>query len=248
MRSYGRCAGAAHSACLDQSGAVLAWRSADPGLHVQEVGGALDGKRVVHISAGVPSWIHPSAAHACVYSVVKEYRAGRTMLNVLLKSGLPLGVMLSLFQASVCDLLKGFTHCAAGKYRTAAVTEEGDVYMWEGWSKPAELSSGGRGATGERVAQAMGRPEQQGTPSGGSAGGKRPPRPPSSAGGEDAIQDAAAARRGRKSERARALVHQRILPARCYLLGCSDVRAADLNASNLVGFTCSCLTNPVNSD
>ncbi|CAL8469414.1 g8955 [Coccomyxa elongata] len=146
------CAGAAHSACLDQSGAVLAWRSADSGVHVQEVGGALAGKRVVHISAG--------------------------------------------------------------KYRTAAVTEEGDVYMWEGWSKPAELSSGGRGATGERVAQAMGRPEQQGAASGGGAGGKRPPRPPSSAGGEEAVQDAAAARRGRKSERARALVHQRILPAR----------------------------------
>ena len=46
-------AGAAHSACLDESGAVLAWRSADPGLHVQEVGGPLAGKRVVSISAGV---------------------------------------------------------------------------------------------------------------------------------------------------------------------------------------------------
>ncbi len=44
--------GAAHSACLDESGAVLAWRSADPGLHVQEVGGLLAGKRVVSISAG----------------------------------------------------------------------------------------------------------------------------------------------------------------------------------------------------
>ena len=46
------CTGAAHSACLDEFGAVLAWRSADPGLHVQEVGGPLAGKRVVSISAG----------------------------------------------------------------------------------------------------------------------------------------------------------------------------------------------------
>lgn len=45
-------AGAAHSACIDESGAVLAWRSADPGLHVQEVGGPLAGKRVVSVSAG----------------------------------------------------------------------------------------------------------------------------------------------------------------------------------------------------
>ena len=56
MMSNGACrTGAAHSACLDESGAVLAWRSADPGLHVQEVGGPLAGKRVVSISAGEPS-------------------------------------------------------------------------------------------------------------------------------------------------------------------------------------------------
>ena len=102
---------------------------------------------------------------------------------------------------------------AAGKYRTAAVTDEGDVYMWEGWSKPAELSAG-RGVTGERVAQAMGRPEQGSAVSGGVAG-KRPPRAPSSTGADEAGQDAAAARRGRKSERALALVHQVILPLRC---------------------------------
>ena len=29
----------------------------------------------------------------------------------------------------------------AGKYRTAAVTDEGDIYMWEGWSKPAEAGA-----------------------------------------------------------------------------------------------------------
>lgn len=53
-------AGAAHSACLDKSGAVLAWRSADPGMHVQEVGGALAGKRAVHISAGQHHILHAS--------------------------------------------------------------------------------------------------------------------------------------------------------------------------------------------
>jgi hypothetical protein len=29
----------------------------------------------------------------------------------------------------------------AGKYRTAVVTEEGDVFMWEGWSKPLDRSA-----------------------------------------------------------------------------------------------------------
>lgn len=104
----------------------------------------------------------------------------------------------------------------AGKYRTAVVTDEGDVYMWEGWSKPAELSSS-RGATGERVSQAMGRPEQGATPGAIGGGNKRPPRLPPSAAPEEVVQDAAAARRGRKSERARALVQQRILPVRCSL-------------------------------
>ncbi len=49
-------AGAAHSACVDSDGGVLAWRSADPGLHVQQVGGALEGRRVVAVSAGAPAW------------------------------------------------------------------------------------------------------------------------------------------------------------------------------------------------
>ena len=45
-------AGAAHSSALTEGGVVLAWRSADPALAVQEVGGRLAGKRVVAISAG----------------------------------------------------------------------------------------------------------------------------------------------------------------------------------------------------
>lgn len=46
------CAGAAHSAVLTSTGVVLCWRSADPALQVQEVGGALAGKRAVSIAAG----------------------------------------------------------------------------------------------------------------------------------------------------------------------------------------------------
>jgi len=45
-------AGAAHSAALTAGGAVLAWRSADAALAVQEVGGGLAGKRAVAVSAG----------------------------------------------------------------------------------------------------------------------------------------------------------------------------------------------------
>lgn len=80
------CAGAAHSSALTSTGVVLSWRSADPALQVQEIGGALAGKRVVSISAG--------------------------------------------------------------KYRTAAVTAEGDVYMWEGRADffPAEGRAAGSGS------------------------------------------------------------------------------------------------------
>ena len=65
---------------LPQDGVVLSWRSADPELVVQEVGGPIAGKTVVDVSAG--------------------------------------------------------------KYRTAAVTSEGDIFMWEGWSKPLEAGAG----------------------------------------------------------------------------------------------------------
>ncbi len=57
---------------------MLSWRSADPELVVQEVGGPVAGKAVVDVSAG--------------------------------------------------------------KYRTAVVTAEGDIFMWEGWSKPPEAA------------------------------------------------------------------------------------------------------------
>ena len=60
---------------------MLAWRSADPELVVQEVGGPVAGKTIVDVSAG--------------------------------------------------------------KYRTAVVTSDGDIFMWEGWSKPPEAGAGG---------------------------------------------------------------------------------------------------------
>lgn len=80
------CAGAAHSTALTRTGVVLAWRSADPALIVQEVGGELAAKRVVSLSAG--------------------------------------------------------------KYRTAVVTDDGNVYCWEGRSDffPAEGRRSGSGS------------------------------------------------------------------------------------------------------
>lgn len=46
-------AGAAHSCCLTRSGVVLAWRSWDANLAVQEVCAGLAGKRIVSIAAGL---------------------------------------------------------------------------------------------------------------------------------------------------------------------------------------------------
>ncbi|KAK9811637.1 hypothetical protein WJX72_007451 [[Myrmecia] bisecta] len=51
-RAVAIAAGVAHSCCLTHTGVVLAWRSADPGLVVEEVAGALAGKQAVSISAG----------------------------------------------------------------------------------------------------------------------------------------------------------------------------------------------------
>lgn len=45
-------AGAAYSCCLTRTGVVLAWRSWDPNLSVQEVSASLAGKRVVSIASG----------------------------------------------------------------------------------------------------------------------------------------------------------------------------------------------------
>lgn len=55
-------AGAAHTSVLTATGVVLCWRSADPALAVQEVGGGLAGKRVVSISAG--GWAQVPARRA----------------------------------------------------------------------------------------------------------------------------------------------------------------------------------------
>ena len=50
------CAGAAHSCALTsaaEGGVLLAWHSMDPALRAREVGGALAGRKVVAVSAGV---------------------------------------------------------------------------------------------------------------------------------------------------------------------------------------------------
>jgi hypothetical protein len=73
-----------------QDGVVLAWRSADPELVVQEVGSPVAGKFIVNVSAG--------------------------------------------------------------KYRTAVVTSEGDIYMWEGWSKPLEAGAASSRSGGPKEA------------------------------------------------------------------------------------------------
>lgn len=63
------CAGAAHSSALTRAGVVLSWRSADPALQLQEVGGSLAGKRIVSISAGAsPDW----GAGACVQQAAQQ--------------------------------------------------------------------------------------------------------------------------------------------------------------------------------
>ena len=110
------------------------------------------------------------------------------------------------------------------------MTDEGDVYMWEGWSKPAELASSRAPPSGDRVSQAMGgrasslgdrgapgRPEPSaGSFTGQGAGSTRRPLRASQNSSEDgAPQDAAAlGRRSRKTDRAHAL-SERIMPQRC---------------------------------
>ncbi len=58
-------AGAAHSCCLTRSGVVLAWRSWDANLAVQEVCAGLAGKRIVSIAAGLLC-AHHFAVCVCV--------------------------------------------------------------------------------------------------------------------------------------------------------------------------------------
>lgn len=104
------------------------------------------------------------------------------------------------------------------------MTNEGDIYMWEGWSKPAELATSRGPPTGDRVSQAMGsraasmgdrsasgRPEPIAGSVGGHGPARRPPRSSSDDGGQ---QDSAAlGKRNRKTDRAHAL-SERILPQR----------------------------------
>ena len=57
-------AGAAHSCCLTRSGVVLAWRSWDANLTVQEVTAGLAGKKIVSIAAGGLHLMH-FVEHCC---------------------------------------------------------------------------------------------------------------------------------------------------------------------------------------
>ena len=193
---------------------MLAWRSADPGLHVQEVGGPLAGKRVVSISAGaVPLRLFPCPR---IY-------IGRFPLYVILKcTGCKAG-LLDLEHDGSCAASDTDMHCA-GKYRTAAVTDEGDIYMWEGWSKPAELASSRGLPMGDRVSQAMGsRTPSLGAQgrletSSGSFSGHGPARRPargtqSSSDDGGQLEQAALPKRNRKADRAHAL-SERIMPQR----------------------------------
>lgn len=59
-------AGAAHSCCLTRGGVVLAWRSWDANLAVQEVCAGLAGKRIVSISAGLLCTHHSACACVCL--------------------------------------------------------------------------------------------------------------------------------------------------------------------------------------
>lgn len=54
-------AGVAHSSCLTRSGVVLAWRSWDANLAVQEVSAGLAGKKIVSIAAGMYHTVLPLA-------------------------------------------------------------------------------------------------------------------------------------------------------------------------------------------
>ena len=107
------------------------------------------------------------------------------------------------------------------------MTDEGDIYMWEGWSKPAELASSRGPPTGDRVGQAItrrttslgdraaqGRPEPSAGSFSGQAPARRPPRASHSSSEDGGQPDLSApGRRSRKTERARAL-SERIMPQR----------------------------------
>lgn len=60
-------AGVAHSCCLTRTGVVLAWRSWDANLSVQEVSAGLAGKQVVSIAAGMCLWLSPLSVLRCMH-------------------------------------------------------------------------------------------------------------------------------------------------------------------------------------
>ena len=129
-------AGAAHSSALTATGVVLSWRSADPALQVQEVGGALAGRCVISISAG--AW---GCCCCCCWLLMRVADCHLMPACTIAACG---GV--AFIDASSGPAMLALA--AAGKYRTAAVSDEGDVYMWEGRSDyfPAEGRQPGSGS------------------------------------------------------------------------------------------------------
>ena len=106
---------------------MLVWRSSDPMLQAHEASGALAGRTVVGISAGDLS------VCSCHHLQPVDTAAASDTV------------------ASTCHSHMRHDGChrvPAGKYRTAAVTKEGDVFMWEGWSQPLHAGSGASGRLG----------------------------------------------------------------------------------------------------
>ena len=96
---------------------------------------------------------------------------------------------------------------AAGKYRTAAVTAQGDVYMWEGWSKalPSGASPAPQGVSLGSL----------GGSTGGSLGGGFTPVRQSRASRSSEGAEVSNGRSGSLSKKAVIAASTEILPHRC---------------------------------
>ena len=112
-----------------QEGVLLAWRSADPLVQVQEVGGALAGRTVVSIAAGAPRSLPGACMRAwavrssCLGATLRRQRAGA----VRLLKARPKRVQSGPTPPHPCCINP--LQASTGR---RAVTAEGDVYMFAG--------------------------------------------------------------------------------------------------------------------
>ncbi len=147
-------AGTAHSSVLTATGSVLTWTSWELNTPATLVGGALLWRKVSSIAAGI----------LCGWG-------GCLMRNEM--------------QSATVVIATHTTHPSRptplGKTRTAAVTDEGDVYVWEGPTKPADPTYKANPSTPmtplrtqRSVSGGMGIPVK--TPTSGSVAGSTPPR------------------------------------------------------------------------